>query len=295
MPESLFELPEPQVPIELVEGPVGKMTAVEVKAALRRRHPGNDNGSMVGQWTCIEEWQGIDLLALNAWRKADVVGYEVKVSRSDMRGELLRPAKRSAAVATTTEFYFAVPAGLLTPDEIAWDEPEWEDGDFRRVECTGVPEFGGLAYSRGCHQRWGGRCYWDRPSRANVVQVPVPSVIQVPWWATRQEGEDADAVAARWAKNVGTGHHVAPCWNCGGKGYLEKSRVEREAPTLWVPRDVGLVTIDARGCRVVKPSPKRKAPVPIVATRRQINDLVRWVSHRPDPRHRCGQNGSGGS
>lgn len=297
MNESLFSMPpavdaaafDPDPGPESGPDEASKWTAMDVKAALRRRHPGDDNGGMVGQWTCIEEWRGVDLLALNAWQKADVVGYEVKVSRSDMRGELLRPDKRAAAVAMTTEFYFAVPAGLLTAEEIAWEEPEWEDADFRRVECTGVPEFGGLPFVRARHQRWGGQCRRSRTARAHVVRVPRPEVVKVPSWYVR-DGENEAVAAARWMQGFrGSGEeHHAPCWACGGKGYLERSRVEREAPTLWVPRDVGLIAVGARGCHVVKASPTRKTPEPIVTGQRGLNDLVRWVSHRPDPRHRRG-------
>lgn len=288
---TLFDAPmsvsAPFVDIAADE-PAGKMTAADVKAKLRGRHPGDTFGSMVGQWTCIEEWRNIDLLALNAWRGADVIGYEVKVSRSDMRSELLRPDKRATAVAMTTEFYFAVPAGLLTPEEVAWEEPEWESADFARVGCVGVSEFGGPPYPNAGHQRWGGRCSWERAARAHVVCAPVPEVIKVPDWVSLHEGETEEGRAARWAQNVGynDARDGVQCWACAGKGYLELSRVEREAPRLWVPRDVGLVTVNANGCRVVKPSPRRKKPEPIAVSRKHVNDLVRWVSHRPDPRHR---------
>jgi hypothetical protein len=262
-------VPEADPPDVPLEAP----TAEDVKAALRRRHPGNDNGAMVGQWTCIEEWLGIDLLALNAWSKADVIGYEVKISRSDLRRELLKPHKRADALSRTTEFYFAVPAGLLTDDEIAYEEPEWEPDDFNRTECPGVPPFG-QKHARHLSAPYGGRCRrapsYDREYNRGqrVVRVPLPDIAME---NTYPPHRDAHAV----------------CWTCEGKGYLEKSRVEREAPTCWVPRDVGLVTISQRGCRVVKPSPKRKDPKPIATTRKHLNDLVRWVSHRPDPRHRA--------
>lgn len=291
MPDRpLFEAPAACMPLAPDEPPV-KMTAADVKDALRRRHPSDDNRSgMVGQWTCIEEWRNVDLLALNAWQKGCVVGYEIKVSRSDMRGELLRPAKRAIGVAMTTEFYFAVPAGLLTAAEIAWEEPEWEPGDFERVQCPGVPEFGGLPHIRASKQRWGGRCYdyGRRGQRVHSVPAPIPEVFVVPSWDRPREGEDAAAHAARYVSSrfrYRDDEHLVPCWKCGGKGYLNKSRVELEAPTLWVPRDVGLVTVSARGCTVVKRSPRRVTPEPIASGRRSINDLVRWVSHRPDVRH----------
>lgn len=284
----LFEIPTAlgEVSLDLGDEPAVGMTATEVKTALRRRHPGDTVGGMVGQWTCIEEWQAIDLLALNAWSKADVVGYEVKISRSDMRGELLRPSKRARAVAMTTEFYFAVPAGLLVKAEIAWEEPDWQLSDFKRQHCPGVPEFGGMRHHRAHHQRWGGRCVRDRRLRAHVVRVPAPpEVIKVPDWVSLCEGEDETTRARRWI-DAHDGHYAeVPCWNCGGKGYLERSRVELEAPTLWVPRDVGLIEVRQSGCRVAKASPKRIDPTPLASSRKHLNDLVRWVSHRPDPRH----------
>lgn len=212
-------------------------TAADIKDALRRRHPGETNGSMTGQWTCIEEWLGIDLLALNSWADADVIGYEVKVSRGDLRRELLNPTKRAPAIERTTEFYFAMPANMLSQEELAFQEPAWAPVDFERPRC---------------------KC--GRPGRL------------------RHAFEDCDPPGTR------------------------KSRVEQEGPVVWVPADVGLVVVDGQGCRVVKRSPKRKDPVSIFkppfllgrdygtdwAIRRErqsLNDLVRWVSHRPDPRH----------
>ncbi len=296
MSQPLFQVADlaPPAPVP-VDDPVPlRLTAEDVKDALRGRHPtDNNNGGIVGQWTCIEEWRNIDLLALNAWRKGDVIGYEVKVSRSDMRHELLRPAKRVLAVAMTTEFYFAVPAGLLTPDEIAFEEPEWEEGDFQRVDCPGVPEFGGARSARATRQRWGGGCYRDHYGEnkgCHCVCAPIPEVFEIPSWDRPREGEDEAAHAIRSVTErfrYRDNEHRVPCWNCGGKGYLEKSRVEREAPTLWVPRDVGLVVVHRNGTRVVKASPKRKDPKPIANSRRAINDLVRWVSHRPDQRHKA--------
>lgn len=272
---------------------VEPLRAEDVKYALRRHHPGADTGGMVGQWTCIEEWRSIDLLALNAWQKADVIGYEVKVSRSDLRRELLKPHKRADALACTTEFYLAVPEGLLTDEEVAFEEPEWEPGDFERAVCPGVAPFG-PEYAR---ERWGlygprthpygGRCYRDRQRRINVVDVPVPAVWTPPdWMSVPHPGETVERHAVRVVQYHQCVNHTAMCWNCDGRGYLAKSRVERDAPTCWVPRDLGLVTVSDRGVRIVKRSPRRKDPKPIAASRKQINDLVRWVSHRPDPRHR---------
>lgn len=307
------------------------MDAATVKAALRRRHPAQTIGSMTGQWTCIEEWEQVDLIALNAWADADVIGYEVKVSRSDYRAELLQPAKRSAAVAMCTEFYFAVPAGLLKAEEIAYVEPEWEPDDWHRVRCIGMPTFGppddlAARFHRPADLldtppgRYGGQCHgrgWTGTYKAGTREkgpftlcLPVPvAVTEFPGYiekvyefeAKRHGSEDLARLAARadhLADRIRSSEASVPCPTCGGKGYLAKSRVEAEAPTLWVPRDVGLIEVHAGGSRVVRKSPKRHdAPglLPVVANgadarsqrraRQRAHQLLRWVSNRPDPRH----------
>lgn len=247
---------------------------------------------MVGQWTCIEEWGGIDFLALNAWRKADVIGYEVKVSRGDLRRELLKPHKRTRAREMTTRFFLAVPEGLLTPEEIAYSEPEWEPEDFERKPCPGVPPFGGKDHHRSGRRLWhpyGGMCRrYALGDRQRTVPVPVPDIVVQPDWMKPYDHESPEMFQLRVVQT----HHYfrteqrATCWTCDGRGYLEKSRVEREAPTCWVPRDVGLVVVTSQGVREVRRSPRREDPRPIASGRQGLNDLVRWVSHRPDPRHR---------
>lgn len=102
-------------------------TSAEVIEKLRKRHPATQAMGarrIPGPWTCIEEWMCMDLLAVCAITSQGRVpyarvGYEVKVSRSDYRSELRDPSKRAEAVAACHEFYFAVPKGLLTSDEIA--------------------------------------------------------------------------------------------------------------------------------------------------------------------------------
>lgn len=219
---------------------------------------------------------GIDLLALDAWADAAVVGYEVKVSRGDMRTELLRPWKRQRAVASTTKFYFAVPKGLLTFDELAYTEPEWPDGSFDRVECP-WPCRKTLRRNRG----WA-RSLSAPGSSRGMLRVPVPAVL-----------------SSRYAY-LNESWTFIKCPNCKGKSYVDKSIVEKEAPTLWVPNDVGLIEVDGRGCHEVRRSPKRKMPDLLIeldrklgideestnrVRRQQINTLVRWASARPDPRH----------
>lgn len=260
---ALFDVSAP--PVEEPEPePMRDMTAADVKDALRKRHPAWSQG-MVGEWTTIEEWLDVDLIAVSAWSRQKIIGYEVKVSRSDMRRELLNPDKRAAAVAGCHEFYFAVPHGLYTADELAYKEPDWEPEDFRRDTCPGIPSMGTPrhhSYAGIDIYPYGGRCTKYRGSKA-TVRVPVPKYHDYVSW--------------------GAGETDITCPTCEGKGYAGVSRVEREAPTLWVPRDVGLITITDRGCRVVKKAPSRTPEKPLIP--KGAAKLVRYVSVRPDPRH----------
>lgn len=231
------------------------MTAAGVKRALYARHYAS-SAQMPGPWTCIEEWRNIDLLAFSAWSSAsggryDRIGYEVKVSRSDLRAELLNPYKRARNVEWCNEFYLAVPKGMLTADELAWQEPEWPEGAFSREQCP--------------NRRSG---YVHRGRKCQEA-VPVPTT------------------CARWISSYGNGYDEGyvkiPCRQCGGRGYLERSHVETVAPTVWVPRDLGLITVDGRGTRMVKRAPRRKE-VPAMSAG-EVGQLVRFVSMRPDPRH----------
>lgn len=289
--------------------------ASEIKDALRKRHPAYDPQlAGVGQWTCLEEWQNIDLLALDAWASGKVVGYEVKVSRGDMRTELLNPSKRSAAVAMCTEFYFAVPAGLLKSEELAFEEPDWTAEDFERDPCKGIDSFGPTTrWDR--RPRYGGQCQKLRGLKGraryysvknvptgHLVEVPIPVTINPTDVSHYPESNQQRMLDQHLRIQLGEhGTKWVKCPSCQGKGHSELSRVERESPTLWVPKDVGLVSVGPNGCSVIKPAPKRKVTEPIIPwpftgsptnedsarrERQAINIFARWISARPDPRHR---------
>lgn len=281
-----------------------------MKEALYRRHPGAHPVGGPGQWTCVEEWQQIDFLAIEAWRRARRIGYEVKVSRGDMRTELLKPDKRAAAVGMCTQFYFAVPRGLLRPEEIEFEQPPWGAGDFTRVDCPGVPMFGPEAPgARGRARRaaarqltiadvevrrlYGGRCLKPGRGQRFSVRVPIPVMLELPSWFKRNDWQ----TDAMWQERVENelrcatreqGEAYVPCPTCKGRGYVKRSRVEEEAPTLWVPPDCGLVEVSGAGCRVLREAPRRE---PRALSQKELADLVRWVSWRPDPRHRRSRGG----
>lgn len=270
------------------------LDAADVKAALRRRHPAFvPQIAGVGRWVCIEEWRNIDLLALDAWREAEVVGYEVKISRGDMRSELLNPTKRAEAVSLCTKFYFAIPAGMLTDDERAFREPDWTPEDFERDPCPA-----------GCRQKAVPRKWrhghlldkkYDKRFHKGYLKVPRPGLLAVKLPRSYQGYLEEEQL---W--------DYIKCPTCNGKAGMP-SKVEREAPVLWIPKDVGLVAVGPNGCSVIREAPRRRVtesilPWPFVASdprpgsrstpedhsRRQrqgINQLIRWISARPDPRH----------
>lgn len=280
-----------------------------MKAALYGRHPGAHPNGGPGQWTCVEEWQQIDFFALEAWGRARRIGYEVKVSRGDMRTELLKPDKRAAAVGLCTQFFFAVPRGLLRPEEIEFEQPPWEVRDFHRVACPGVPMFGpelfGARRARRAaarqltiadveiRRRYGGRCLKPERRGKFAVRLPVPCVLELPSWLARRAEQTEDMWQHRIAQELryaleGKGEAWVICPTCNGRGYVKRSRVEEEAPTLWVPPDCGLVEVSGSGCRVLREAPRREARV---LSQKELADLVRWVSWRPDPRHRRSSGG----
>lgn len=264
-----------------------------MKEALRRRHPAYEPGfAGVGRWVTLEEWANVDLLALDCWHPADVIGYEVKVSRGDMRSELLKPSKRVPAMKLCTRFYFAIPAGMMTDEERAFVEPGWTEDDFKREPCPNP------------------KCRARHVRRGFAKKAPKPR-------GSRLRGTDKEGVTVHLGfgnergtlVGGGTFTHsyeiTACCSACRGYGTVGQSRVEREAPNLWVPADVGLVVVGpgGAGCSVLKESPRRKVTKPLIShialpqhsrlsedaaarlQRQSVHQLVRWVSARPDPRH----------
>lgn len=116
------------------------VTAREILAVLRRHHDPR-------AWLYVEEvrcgtgydidarwvrapnhrhvrnstWERrIDAFAMCLYpsRNFERIAYEVKVSRSDFLHEISQPEKRTMAMSLSNLFYFAVPEGLVSPDEV---------------------------------------------------------------------------------------------------------------------------------------------------------------------------------
>lgn len=64
--------------------------------------------------------QRFDAWAINLYpsKKFLTIAYEIKVSRSDFLHEIAHPNKRQQALDRSNQFYFVVPTGLITPNEI---------------------------------------------------------------------------------------------------------------------------------------------------------------------------------
>jgi len=235
------------------------------------------------------------LLALSAWssKGPPIVGYEVKVSRSDYRREILNPNKRALAVSMCHAFYFAVPAKLLTAEEKAYIEPEHFKGEaFVRGKCPercskisaqerkwllGPHRHGGMQQVREESAKLSGN--WRRiPEAYGDLACTIKAN---GWGESKLEEHDEFVPLERRAAAGGPVQEWVVCSTCDGRGYMRKSVVEEEAPTLWIPSDVGLVEIKGGRCFVVRKAPVEEPTSPLG----DYGSLVRWASFRPDPRH----------
>ena len=83
--------------------------------------------------TGYDQRRTFDAWAMNVWPSSGfaTVGYEIKVSRGDLARELRDPTKRAPIERVSSECFFAVPAGLMRPDEVpeGWGLIEATDGD----------------------------------------------------------------------------------------------------------------------------------------------------------------------
>lgn len=102
--------------------PKKQATAADVRAALAQYYKppshrlffevSNDTGARARRW--------IDALALGIWPSTgyEIVGIEVKVSRSDWKAELAQPRKAQELMRFCTRWFLACPAGMVQPDEL---------------------------------------------------------------------------------------------------------------------------------------------------------------------------------
>lgn len=111
-----------------------KVTASDIKAALMKAYAApshriffevsNDTGTRASRW--------IDAVAVGIWPSTghEVIGIEIKVSRSDWQRELKEPAKAQSLMRYCTRWYLACPDGLVKADELpaTWGMLVLKDG-----------------------------------------------------------------------------------------------------------------------------------------------------------------------
>lgn len=102
------------------------MTARDVKDALHGRYNKPSQGKPGEQYVCIEEARSgagfsgndgqCDFLAINTWqsRGMELIGHEVKVSMSDWKSELTKPAKAERFARYCRRWYVAAPSALAS-------------------------------------------------------------------------------------------------------------------------------------------------------------------------------------
>lgn len=87
----------------------------------------NDTGAKASRW--------IDAVAVGIWPSTghEIVGIEIKVSRSDWQRELKEPAKAQSLMKYCTRWFLACPDGMVKPDELpaTWGLLAYKDGAVR--------------------------------------------------------------------------------------------------------------------------------------------------------------------
>lgn len=103
-----------------------KATARDIKDALHARYNKRSQGREGERYVCLEEarsgagFQGnrgqCDFLAINTWRSRgmELIGHEVKVSRSDWKAELADPSKAERFARFCRRWYVAAPSALAS-------------------------------------------------------------------------------------------------------------------------------------------------------------------------------------
>lgn len=114
-----------------------KVTAADIRAALIKAYAppshrvffevSNDTGIKAARW--------IDALAVGIWPSTghEIIGIEIKVSRSDWQREMKEPAKAQSLMRFCTRWFLACPDGLVKPEELpaTWGMLALKDGTIR--------------------------------------------------------------------------------------------------------------------------------------------------------------------
>lgn len=114
-------LPSDSAPARSETSPV---TAADIKRRLCEKYPLADGWITMAEVTPPKTSRRFDLVAIMGWqsRGHEVMGFEVKVARSDWLRELAAPAKAEPLVRLCSRWWIAAPPGVVNVDELP---PSW--------------------------------------------------------------------------------------------------------------------------------------------------------------------------
>jgi hypothetical protein len=99
------------------------MDAVTISEALRNRHSG-ESWAYFNELRTRTGYSGhigyLDAYAVGLWNEnRSFISYEIKVSRSDFKSDIDSfNSKQEAAIRNSTQFFYACPHGLISPNEV---------------------------------------------------------------------------------------------------------------------------------------------------------------------------------
>jgi hypothetical protein len=118
-----------------------KVTAEEIRESLRKKFTRPEWALFfeVGNGTAGNLKRWADALAMNMYpsRGLAIVGFEIKVSRNDLKKELEQPKKAEAVGCFCNHWYLVVPKGLIKDTDIipaAWGILEYNNGSLRQTK-----------------------------------------------------------------------------------------------------------------------------------------------------------------
>lgn len=123
-----------------------RVTAADIKALLRKRYP-------KGEWALAFEVADAtggrgrrlaDAVAMNMWpsRGLAIHGFEIKVSKTDWKKELLSPEKAEAVSKYCDHWWIVAPQGIVREEDVpaTWGYLEVRDGQILQVKAAPLRE-----------------------------------------------------------------------------------------------------------------------------------------------------------
>lgn len=124
--------------------PAPSASSQQITELLRHRHKPPEWATFAelraGTGYGVGRDQRIDFFAMNLFpsNRGLSIAYEIKTSRGDFTRELDHPEKRRFAESVATDCYFALPHGMVKPDEVpeGWGLLELNAGGLHRIKFS---------------------------------------------------------------------------------------------------------------------------------------------------------------